>query len=63
VKDLGTQAEGDLFELRNLAVGKTAPEIDGEDVDGVEGMLPKQGPPAGAHPGTATAMPMNRGLA
>jgi hypothetical protein len=44
-------------------VGKTAPEIDGEDVDGVEGMLPKQGPPAGAHPGTATAMPMNRGLA
>jgi hypothetical protein len=34
-RDLGTQAKGDLFELRNLAVGKTAPEIEGEDVDGV----------------------------
>jgi hypothetical protein len=35
-KDLGTQAKGDLFELRNLAVGKTAPEIEGEDVDGAK---------------------------
>jgi len=23
-----------LFELRNLGIGKTAPEIEGEDVDG-----------------------------
>jgi uncharacterized protein YmfQ (DUF2313 family) len=35
-KNLGTVAKGDLFELRNLAVGKTAPEIEGEDVDGVK---------------------------
>lgn len=34
-KNLGTVAKGDLFELRNLAVGKPAPEIEGEDVDGV----------------------------
>jgi hypothetical protein len=32
---LGEAAKGDLFELRNLAVGKTAPDIVGEDVDGV----------------------------
>ncbi|HEV3342253.1 MAG TPA: redoxin domain-containing protein [Pirellulales bacterium] len=33
----GTPAEGaesELFELRNLAVGKVAPEIEGEDLDG-----------------------------
>jgi hypothetical protein len=32
---LGDAATGDLFELRNLAVGKQAPDIEGEDVDGV----------------------------
>jgi hypothetical protein len=31
---LGERAEADLFELRNLAIGKVAPEIVGEDVDG-----------------------------
>jgi hypothetical protein len=31
---LGKVAENDLFELRNLSVGKPAPEIEGEDVDG-----------------------------
>jgi hypothetical protein len=31
---LGKSAEGDLFELRNLTVGKAAPDIEGEDVDG-----------------------------
>ena len=33
---LGDQAEKELFELRNLAIGKTAPEIQGEDIDGVK---------------------------
>ncbi len=32
---LGEDAEGDLFELEHLAVGQVAPEIEGEDVDGV----------------------------
>lgn len=32
---LGSRAEGELFELRHLAVGKVAPQIEGEDVDGV----------------------------
>jgi peroxiredoxin len=27
-------ARGYLFEMRNLAIGKVAPEIEGEDVDG-----------------------------
>jgi hypothetical protein len=31
---LADLAEGDLFEIRNLAIGKVAPEILGEDVDG-----------------------------
>ena len=31
---LGKAAEAELFELRNLAVGKTAPDIEGEDTDG-----------------------------
>jgi hypothetical protein len=31
---LGERAEGDLFEIRNLAVGKVAPEITGEDLFG-----------------------------
>lgn len=31
---LGEQAEGALFRLRNLGIGCTAPEIDGEDIDG-----------------------------
>jgi hypothetical protein len=28
------RAKGELFEMHNLAIGKTAPEIEGEDVDG-----------------------------
>jgi hypothetical protein len=32
--NLGERAKGELFELRNLAIGKTAPEIEGEDVEG-----------------------------
>src|SRR5262249_36741520 len=32
---LGLQAEAELFALRNLAIGKVAPEIVGQDVDGV----------------------------
>jgi len=31
---LGQSAAAELFELRNLAIGKTAPEITGEDIDG-----------------------------
>jgi hypothetical protein len=31
---LGEKAQGELFELKNLAVGKTAPEIENEDLDG-----------------------------
>ena len=31
----GKKAEGDLFEARNLAIGKVAPEIEGRDTDGV----------------------------
>jgi hypothetical protein len=30
----GSMADGYLFELRNLAIGKKAPEIEGEDIDG-----------------------------
>ncbi|MFQ5505434.1 MAG: TlpA family protein disulfide reductase, partial [Planctomycetota bacterium] len=29
-------AKGDLFEIRNLAIGKVAPNIEGEDIDGAE---------------------------
>jgi hypothetical protein len=32
---LGDIAKGDLFEVQNLSVGKQAPEIEGEDIDGV----------------------------
>jgi hypothetical protein len=32
--DLGKAAKGVLFEIRNLAIGKVAPEIEGEDIDG-----------------------------
>ena len=32
---LAAAARADLFEMRNLAVGKPAPEIEGVDVDGV----------------------------
>ena len=32
---LGAQAKGDLFEMRNLNVGQPAPDISGEDIDGV----------------------------
>jgi hypothetical protein len=31
---LGSYAEGELFEIRELVVGKTAPDIEGEDIDG-----------------------------
>ena len=31
---LGEAAENSLFEIRNLAIGKVTPEIEGEDVDG-----------------------------
>jgi len=31
---LGSQAEAELFELRNLTVGRVAPDIVGQDVDG-----------------------------
>lgn len=30
------QANGELFEMRNLAVGQVAPDIEGEDLDGVK---------------------------
>jgi hypothetical protein len=33
-RTLGPRAEGFLFEMRNLQIGKVAPEIEGEDVDG-----------------------------
>lgn len=33
---LGKMAEAQLFELRNLQIGKVAPEIEGEDLDGVK---------------------------
>ena len=32
----GTAANSALFELRNLRVGKTVPEVEGEDVDGAK---------------------------
>jgi len=31
---LADSAKGDLFEIRNLAIGQVAPEIEGEDVEG-----------------------------
>jgi hypothetical protein len=33
---LGDRAKAELFELRNLAIGKTAPEIEAEDIDGTK---------------------------
>jgi hypothetical protein len=33
---LADAARGELFEMRNLAVGKVVPEIEGEDIDGVK---------------------------
>jgi len=33
-KDLAAKAKTELFELRNLAIGRTAPDIEGEDIDG-----------------------------
>jgi len=33
-RSLGDKANGDLFEMRNLTVGKAAPEIVGEDENG-----------------------------
>jgi hypothetical protein len=35
-RTLGEAATGDLFEVRNLQVGKVAPDILGDDLDGVE---------------------------
>lgn len=34
-KTLAEAAEGELFELRNLQIGMVAPDIEGEDLDGV----------------------------
>jgi hypothetical protein len=31
---LADAAKADLFEIRNLVIGKKAPEIEGEDIDG-----------------------------
>jgi len=33
-RPLSEMVEGELFEIRNLAIGKTAPDIDGDDLDG-----------------------------
>ncbi len=33
-RTLGESAASELFELRHLSIGKVAPEIDGEDIDG-----------------------------
>src|SRR5262249_42843120 len=33
-RTVADMAKGELFEVRNLVVGKTAPEIQGEDLDG-----------------------------
>jgi hypothetical protein len=33
-KSLAVVAKGELFELRNLGIGQTAPDIEGQDVDG-----------------------------
>ena len=35
-KSLADRARGELFEIRNLSVGKTAPDIEGKDLDGVD---------------------------
>jgi peroxiredoxin len=31
---IADKAAGELFEIRNLAIGKTAPDIVGDDLDG-----------------------------
>ena len=33
-RTVADMAKGELFEIRNLAIGKTAPDIEGEDIDG-----------------------------
>ena len=35
-RTLADSANGSLFEVRNLAIGKVAPEVEGQDVDGVD---------------------------
>lgn len=35
-RSLAKMAEADLFEIRFLSIGKVAPDIDGEDLDGVQ---------------------------
>jgi len=35
-RTLGDEAKGELFEIRNLRIGKTAPDIEGEDLDGTK---------------------------
>ena len=35
-RHLGDAAKGQLHEIRNLAVAKVAPDIEGEDMDGVK---------------------------
>jgi hypothetical protein len=39
ITTLGREAEKELFELQNLAIGKIAPELQGEDLDGKPMML------------------------
>ncbi len=34
-KTLGAMLEAEIFEIKFLSIGKTAPDIDGEDIDGV----------------------------
>jgi hypothetical protein len=35
-RPLGPQAKGELFEMRHLSIGKTVPEVEAEDIDGVK---------------------------
>ncbi|MBI3407265.1 MAG: redoxin domain-containing protein [Planctomycetes bacterium] len=35
-RTLGDEAKGELFEIRNLRIGKTAPDIEAEDLDGAK---------------------------
>ena len=35
-RPLGEEAKQELFELRHLRIGKVAPDIEGEDLDGVK---------------------------
>ena len=57
---IGDAAKAELFEIRNLRVGKTAPEIEGEDIDGAKfklSRLPRQGGDARLLGALVTALP------